>query len=42
MAEESLRILERNGLSLNDLDLFIPHQANMRIISAVGERLGAG
>lgn len=40
MAEESLRILERNGLSLNDLDLFIPHQANMRIISAVGERLG--
>ena len=40
MAEESLRILERNGMSLADLDLFIPHQANLRIIKAVGERLG--
>lgn len=40
MTEESLRILERNGLSLDDLDLFIPHQANLRIITAVGERLG--
>ncbi len=40
MAEESLRILERNGMSLAELDLFIPHQANLRIIKAVGERLG--
>ena len=40
MAEESLRILERNGIALEDLDLFIPHQANLRIIKAVGERLG--
>jgi 3-oxoacyl-[acyl-carrier-protein] synthase-3 len=42
MAEESLQVLERNGLSFDDIDLFIPHQANMRIISAVGERLGLG
>ena len=40
MAEESLRILEGNGIALEDLDLFIPHQANLRIIKAVGERLG--
>ena len=40
MTDESLGILERNGLSLDELDLFIPHQANLRIIKAVGERLG--
>ena len=40
MAEESLRVLERNGMKLSDLDFFIPHQANLRIIHAVGERLG--
>lgn len=33
-------VLERNGLSLNDVDLFIPHQANLRIIEAVSDRLG--
>lgn len=32
-------ILERNKLSIEDIDLFIPHQANMRIIEAVGARL---
>ena len=33
-------ILQRNGLGMADVDLFIPHQANMRIIEAVGSRLG--
>lgn len=33
-------ILKRNELTLDDIDLFIPHQANLRIIEAVGERLG--
>lgn len=33
-------ILERNSLSVADVDLLIPHQANLRIIEAVGERLG--
>lgn len=33
-------ILDRNGLSASDVDLFIPHQANLRIIEAVGSRLG--
>jgi 3-oxoacyl-[acyl-carrier-protein] synthase-3 len=32
--------LERNGLKGNDLDLFIPHQANRRIIMSAAERLG--
>jgi len=34
------RILERNGLKPTDLDLFIPHQANLRIIEAAVKRLG--
>jgi len=42
MAEESLGLLERRGMSFEDVDLFIPHQANLRIIKAVGDRLGLG
>lgn len=34
-------LLERNGLTLDDVDLLIPHQANLRIIEAVSDRLGA-
>jgi 3-oxoacyl-[acyl-carrier-protein] synthase-3 len=40
MTRQCRTILERNGLSPKDVDLFIPHQANLRIIEAVGERLG--
>src|SRR5262249_32649925 len=32
--------LERNALTLADVDLLIPHQANIRIIEAVSQRLG--
>ncbi len=32
-------LLQRNGLTPNDIDLLVPHQANMRIIEAVGSRL---
>jgi len=32
--------LEANKLAVADVDLFIPHQANVRIIQAVMERLG--
>ncbi len=35
-----LRLLERNGLKGSDIDAFIPHQANLRIINATAERLG--
>ena len=38
--EISRRILERNHLAPSDLDLFISHQANRRIIESATERLG--
>jgi 3-oxoacyl-[acyl-carrier-protein] synthase III len=34
------RILQRNGLKVCDIDVFIPHQANRRIITATADRLG--
>ena len=40
MEESSLIALGRAGLSLDDIDLVIPHQANIRIIHAAGSRLG--
>ena len=40
MSEMSLRLLERNGFTKNDLALLVPHQANLRIIRATQERLG--
>jgi 3-oxoacyl-[acyl-carrier-protein] synthase-3 len=38
--EISRRILARNGLKPADLDLFVSHQANRRIILAASEKLG--
>ena len=32
-------VLTRNGLTAKDVNLLVPHQANMRIIEAVGSRL---
>jgi 3-oxoacyl-[acyl-carrier-protein] synthase-3 len=32
--------VERNGLKSDDLALVVPHQANLRIIKAMQERLG--
>jgi 3-oxoacyl-[acyl-carrier-protein] synthase III len=40
MAELAAHILERNGYSGNDVALVVPHQANLRIIRAMQERLG--
>jgi 3-oxoacyl-[acyl-carrier-protein] synthase III len=34
------KLLERNGLKGSDIDAFIPHQANLRIINATVDRLG--
>ena len=34
------KLLERNGLKGSDIDAFIPHQANLRIINATADRLG--
>ena len=39
MAEVSLELLARNGLTTDDLKLFVPHQANLRIINATAERM---
>jgi len=38
--EVARRILERNGLTAADLDLFVSHQANRRIITSATEKLG--
>ncbi len=40
MAEVSVQILEKNNYSGEDLTLFVPHQANLRIIDAAVKRLG--
>jgi len=38
--EISRRLLERNGMTPQDVDLFISHQANRRIIQSASEKLG--
>jgi 3-oxoacyl-[acyl-carrier-protein] synthase-3 len=40
MEDVALEALAANNLSTSDIDLFIPHQANRRIIDAIGKRLG--
>jgi 3-oxoacyl-[acyl-carrier-protein] synthase-3 len=39
MSELCVDILKRNGLTGDDIDLMVPHQANLRIITATAERL---
>jgi len=40
MGEASRGVLQRNGFGSADLDLFIAHQANARIINAAADKLG--
>ena len=40
MGEVAQEALEANGLTPDDVNLFIPHQANQRIVDSVGKRLG--
>jgi 3-oxoacyl-[acyl-carrier-protein] synthase-3 len=40
MPQVTLEVLEKNGLTLEDLDLLIMHQANLRINEGVQKRLG--
>jgi 3-oxoacyl-[acyl-carrier-protein] synthase-3 len=40
LEEVSLEVLASAGLEAKDVDWFVPHQANLRIINAVGHRLG--
>ena len=40
MVESAKRAIERAGIKPSDISLLVPHQANVRIIKAVAERLG--
>lgn len=40
MADAAAEIVERNGLTNDDIDWVVPHQANLRIIDATAKRLG--
>jgi 3-oxoacyl-[acyl-carrier-protein] synthase-3 len=40
MVESVQVLLKRNGLQTGDVAMVVPHQANQRILDAVGERLG--
>ncbi len=40
MADTSALVMQRSGLVAKDIDCFVPHQANSRIIDAVREKLG--
>jgi len=42
MADVSAEIMERNNLSSDDIAWLVPHQANLRIISATANRMGLG
>jgi 3-oxoacyl-[acyl-carrier-protein] synthase-3 len=38
--ESAARVLDATGLSVGDVDVFVPHQANLRIIEHAARRLG--
>lgn len=40
MGDASTRVVEKANLTSDDIDLFIPHQANIRIMESARERLG--
>jgi 3-oxoacyl-[acyl-carrier-protein] synthase-3 len=40
LSESTLQAIERAGVSLDEIDLFVYHQANARILAAVAEKLG--
>lgn len=42
MSEAAAEIMERNGLTPDDVAWLVPHQANLRIIDATARRMGIG
>jgi 3-oxoacyl-[acyl-carrier-protein] synthase-3 len=40
MVDVAIEAMEKNGVSSEDIDWFIPHQANIRIMETVAKRLG--
>jgi len=41
MSDASLDVMRRAGVTIDDIGLVVPHQANLRIIDAVAKRAGA-
>lgn len=41
MGDASLDVMQRAGVTMDDIALVVPHQANLRIIDAVAKRAGA-
>lgn len=39
MLNSSLSVMNRNGLTVDNIDWFVPHQANLRIIEAIADRI---
>lgn len=39
MLQSSQSVMKRNGLNADNIDWFVPHQANLRIIEAIGARI---
>jgi 3-oxoacyl-[acyl-carrier-protein] synthase-3 len=40
MGDSCMSVLDKAGLQAEDVDLFVPHQANLRIITAASDRIG--
>jgi len=40
MEEASLKVIKKGQIKIEDVNLFIPHQANIRIIQSAAKRLG--
>ena len=40
MSDAATKVMERNELAADDIDFFVPHQANKRIIDATAQRTG--
>ena len=40
MADTAAEIMEKNHLTADDIAWLVPHQANLRIIAATGDRMG--
>ena len=40
VVDSSVGVLGRAGMTVDDVDLFVPHQANARMIEAIADRLG--
>lgn len=40
LGEGAVQMLEKNNLKAEDLDWYIPHQANLRILNALAEKIG--